>query len=369
MFARMSTEPSNQQVSTVSVSHSTDVVFPMPLKSSASVSASRLTIEPSKETPLQVNPVLSNSNTGSWGAVAGALNSVQNSSLGQCHVPPSKTATVATTPNDNGPASGQQGRAYWKTILESKNNNLDPAATNRNLNLLLGMMQQRPSRLPRQVQNDPVSQSGGSDFTQSRSANILENDEAQLTLGNFEDEFRNFKGTYEAFVDEGRTRRAYLFIPQVHQGLKRSSITYRIAEVLLRQAKIAEALSTWWRCKSRTRRFNWLEPSQRQALDQIESERGKLFPKHFFIESIHYTNPRTFATLSSYLKSQDIIVVLKELDPTSSECLPFESVKRGRYVKERVYDTRPASAYTAETTSAEDFVDDMIRKFGIIPLI
>jgi hypothetical protein len=113
-------------------------------------------------------------------------------------------------------------------------------------------------------------------------------------------------------------------------------VEYKIANLLLSQSEIAFALSQWHACKSGRQQFDSSEPSQRQASNQIEAEHGKLFPTHFIINSIQYTNPRTFSNTTVLLKSHGIIVVVEEIDLTQGI-----SVKGTRSFRlEHMIDTR-----------------------------
>lgn len=170
-------------------------------------------------------------------------------------------------------------------------------------------MQQRPSRIPNEPGNESLGGIQCGQSTRSRTANAFRR-KAQSVFWGFVGGFRKHKDI--SMVVPHATRRAYLFIPQVNQDLEGSSVTYKIKELLISQSQIAYALSYWSARRSGSQQFNSSEPSQRQALDQIERERGKLFPSHFFIASIQYTKPRIFSTTAAFLRACDTVVVVEE---------------------------------------------------------
>lgn len=188
--------------------------------------------------------------------------------------------------------------------LHSKKPKVFKDSTDKNSNTLLRIMEQRPSKLPNQLKDGSVSPAQWSHIPQSRSTSTFHNPAASSILQKFSMKFRPQTGmTYTP--DSLTIRRAYLFIPQVNQDLRETKVVYTIAELLLSQAEIAVALSDWSARSSGVREFNSLEPSQREALNQIEAGRGTLFPTYFFMKSIQYTSPRTFSdlTISSNLKT------------------------------------------------------------------
>lgn len=181
-------------------------------------------------------------------------------------------------------------------------------------NTLLRIIEQRPSKLPDQLQDGSLSTAQRSHVSQSRSMSTFSNRSTPSMIRKIAEKFRPQTDiTYSP--DPVITRRAYLFIPQVKQGLRETKIIYTIAELLLSQAEIAAALSDWGARKSGIREFNSWEPSQKEALDQIEAGRGTLFPTYFVMRSIQYTNPRTFSATTLSLRSKDIIVIVEEIQP------------------------------------------------------
>jgi hypothetical protein len=194
-----------------------------------------------------------------------------------------------------------------------RSNNIIEVPMDPKFNTLLRIMQRWPTKLPEQVRDGSASQPEWSEPRQKRPANDFLGTELKSALRNFVRKSRTSKDTYRAVP--GKTRRVYLFVPLVHQDLKESKITYKITEIFISQAEIAEALSMWWRSKSGTRQFSSLESSQKQALAQMEAERGKLFPTHFMMDFVQYTSQRMFSSAALSLKSHDIIVVIEEFDP------------------------------------------------------
>jgi hypothetical protein len=104
-------------------------------------------------------------------------------------------------------------------------------------------MQQRPSKLPYKLKDGTVNPAQWHSTSQNTSTTPFHNLEAQSGLRNTPNKFRKTKQASKAPL--GTNRRAYLFVPQVHQDLEASKVTYRIAELLLSESEIAAALSYW----------------------------------------------------------------------------------------------------------------------------
>jgi hypothetical protein len=256
-------------------------------------------------------------------------------------------------------------------------------AAHRHSNTLLRIMQQRPSKIPGVLQNSPSGRPEWSQNSHSRPASKFHKMEAQSVFWKVVNGYRKQKDRYE--VISGVNRRAYLFMPQLHQDPRNTSVTYKVTEIELSQSEIAYALSYWAACKSGARHFNSWEPSQKQALDQIETERGKLFPAQFIIDSIQYTNPRIFSTTAALLKSHDILVVVEELrlQPGQERQARLVGMRQQR-MKMSYPVLHSKLSFQAEGSSsrrlnwveghrtivdtdnsAEDYVDRMIREFGV----
>jgi hypothetical protein len=229
----------------------------------------------------------------------------------------------------NNPPNSIRGTPQIEDMLEKDRNesNFD-SCTDRRSNPLLRIMQHRPSGYSGQSGTGNASVPQWIPSHQGGTTRPFHYTEAQSPFWKFVSEFRKPKDVYKAVP--GAVRRAYIFVPQVRVDLHDSRIEYKIAKLLLSQSEIALALSHWRACKSGRKQFDSSEPSQRQATNQIEAERGKLFPRHFVINSIQYTNPRTFSNTTVLLKSHDIIVVVEEIDPEQHQLLPSSYALRER---------------------------------------
>jgi hypothetical protein len=309
----------------------------------------------------------------------------------------------------NNPLNSIRDNPQKEDKLEKDRNerNLE-AYTDRRSNPLLRIMQHRPSGYSSQSGIGNASVPQWIPSHQGGTTRPFHYTEAQSPFWKFVSEFRKPKDVYKAVP--GAIRRAYVFVPQVRVDLHDSRIEYKIAKMSLSQSEITLALSHWRVCKSGRQQFDSSEPSQRQATNQVEAERGKLFPTRFIISSIQYTNPRTFSNTAVPLKSHDIVVVVEEIDPERHQLFPSSTPWRSAMSSTsahkdevRNWDTQtqlpriyhpasnglnfpvgsisssrleisdpthsalnmPFTRAGAPVKPAEDFVDELIREFGI----